>query len=71
MPSLDLWRQAIDDAAIREGVFVNNTGDFWWWLQNVHYGMPKVDFSEKLAMEILDDIVPLVKAYRTWKEAKR
>lgn len=68
MPSLDLWRQLIDDAIIKEGVFVNNTEDFWHWLQVVHYHEPRLDFSEKLAGEILDRIKPLVKEYQAYKD---
>lgn len=67
MPSLDMWRQLIDDAIIKEGVFVNNTLNFWEWLQTVHYHQPKLEFSEKLANEILDNVKPLVQEYQAYK----
>jgi hypothetical protein len=70
MPSLDLWRQIIDDAAIRQGVFVNNTANFWEWMQVVHFKRPKSEFSEKIANEILDQIGPLVTAYHEWQDKK-
>jgi hypothetical protein len=68
MPSLDLWKQLIDDAIIKEGVFVNNTEDFWSWLQVVYYHEPRLNFSEKLANEILDNLKGLVKAYKAYKD---
>lgn len=71
MPSLDLWRQAIDDAIVRQGILVNNTPEFWHWLQVVHYHQPKLDFSENLAMEILDNIKPLVADYNAYKARAR
>lgn len=67
MPSLDMWRQAIDTEIIREGVFVNNTLNFWEWLQQVHYHQPKLEFSEKLANEILDNVKTLVKEFKAYK----
>lgn len=70
MPSLDLWRQMIDDAAIKHGVFVNNTENFWEWMQLVHFKRPKTEFSEKIANEILDQIGPLVTSYKAWQEAQ-
>lgn len=66
MPSLDLWRQLIDDAAIQNGVFVNNTQHFWEWMQRVHFKRPTTEFSEKIANEILDQIGPLVASYQAW-----
>lgn len=71
MPSLDLWRQLIDNEIIKEGVFVNNTLDFWAWLQVVYYHRPSLDFSEKLAGEILDNVKGLVKEYQAYKERMR
>jgi hypothetical protein len=63
MSQLDLWRQLIDDEAIKRGVFVNNTADFWQWMQLVHYKRPQAEFSEKIANEILDDMSMLVPKY--------
>lgn len=71
MPSLDLWRQAIDDAIVREGIFTNNTRDFWHWLQVVHYHQPKLEFSQGLAEEILDHVKELVRDYRAYKDRMR
>lgn len=67
MPSLDMWRQLIDAEIVREGIFVNNTAGFWHWLQVVHYHQPKLEFSEKLANEILDNVKTLVKEYKAYK----
>ena len=62
-----MWRQAIDDAIIREGIFNNNTAGFWQWLQVVHYHQPKLEFSEKLANEILDNVKALVRDYKAYR----
>lgn len=67
MPSLDMWRQLIDAEIVREGIFVNNTASFWQWLQVVHYHQPKLEFSEKLANEILDNVKTLVREYQAYK----
>jgi len=67
MPSLELWKQLINEEIIKEGVFVNNTEDFWQWLQVVHYHDPRLEFSEKLALEILDQVKPLVREYQGYK----
>jgi len=71
MPSLDLWRQLIDDAIIKEGIFVNNTLGFWDWLQKVHYHQPNLEFSAKLANEILDNVKPLVAEYKAYKAREK
>lgn len=71
MPSLDMWRQAIDHAIVREGVLNNNTASFWQWLQEVHYHRPELEFSERLAEEILDNVKPLVKEYFAYKAKHR
>lgn len=70
MPSLDLWRQMIDDAAVKEGLLVNNTPGFWQWMQLVHYKRPMAEFSEKIANDILDHIKPLVAGYQAWQDAQ-
>jgi hypothetical protein len=71
MPSLNLWRQVIDDAIVRQGVLTNNTLEFWHWLQVVHYHQPDLDFSEKLAEEILDNVKELVKEYKAYTARPR
>jgi hypothetical protein len=46
---------------------VNNTEDFWSWLQVVYYHEPRLNFSEKLAGEIMDNVKGLVKEYQAYK----
>lgn len=71
MPSLDHWRQAIDHEAVRRGVFVNNTVDFWEWMQLKHYKRPSAEFSEAIANKIFDDMPFLIPAYQAYKKSGR